>query len=103
MTNVPDPFPQTMEEWADLEMNENLRDIFTVMARMGFKFTEDDDGAFGSNYAYVTYDEAAGTAKADQFAGALLRPRPDGSAYLLLYVQKLPKDVVARLGARAVP
>jgi len=83
MTNVPDPFPQTMEEWADLEMNENLRDIFTVMARMGFKFTEDDDGAFGSKYAYVTYDEAAGTAKADQFAGSLLRPRPDGSAYTM--------------------
>ena len=82
MTEVPDPFPLTLEEWNDIDMNENLRDVFNVLARMGFSFIEDEENAYGSNYAYITYDETTGSGKVDKFAGTLLRPRPDGAAYL---------------------
>merc|ERR1719284_1143618 len=36
------------------------------------------------NYASITYDESAGTAKVDRLSpNNLLRPRPDGAAYTM--------------------
>ena len=84
MTVVPDPFPQTVVEWANITMNENLRDVFTVLARMGYEFVEDDDQKINMDYVYITYDESAGTGKVDKLSPNFLpRPRPDAAAYPL--------------------